>query len=287
VNRRPVAQETFLADRIDDPLLHVAEVLPFGEPVETGRAHKRVWRLGDRELDLDMRVLTGQIGWERAERREGGRFDAEKMSWIDVLEETAAIAHAPFLFDGETTGLAVLGHPSFDPNTIAFVFTTLLNRGEQRRGVNVEWEVEPLLDVGSFREWLSQTDVVERVAFVAKLPNPDMLPEFQPLIDRLEARRAAALREIWEARDEEEGLQDIEADPDARQMIALAERGYGNVSARGHRRDGGRRHFNQRRLARRRPTPPLPSSVGEMIGVFIDFALSRLRSGEADDEATT
>jgi hypothetical protein len=287
VNRRPLAQPTFLADRIEDPLLHVAEVLPFGEPVETGRAHKRIWRLGDRELDVDMAILTGQIGWERPERREAGRFDQERKSWIDVVEETAAIAHAPFLYDGVTTGLAVLGHRSFEPDTIAFVFTALLNRGEQRRGATAEWNVEPLLDVGTFRDWLSRTDVIERVAFVAKLPNPDILPEFQPLLDRLEARRAAALREIWEARDEEEGLHKIEDDPDARQMIAMAERGYGHVTARGHSTDGSRAYFNQRRVARSRPTPPLPSTVGEMVGVFIDFALSRLRSGEADDETAT
>lgn len=187
--------------------------------------------------------------------------------------------HAPFVYDGESGGLAVLKHPSFPPATVAHVFTELLSRGETRIGRTVEWDVTPRLDAPSFREWLERTRAVKRVSFVARLPNPDVLDEFAPLIQRLEAREAAALREEWFARNPEVGLREIDQDPDARQMIAAAEKGYGYVNAQGVTEEGTETRYNQRQRVRGEQTPPLPSSWNAMIDVFVRFALGRLRRG--------
>jgi hypothetical protein len=102
---------------------------------------------------------------------------------------------------------------------------------------------------------------------------------FEGVLQRLEERKAASLAETWEAQDPNEGLQDIEEDQDARQMLAMAERGYGYVRARGVSETGRTTQFNQRQTVRRETTPPLPSTWGEMIGMFIDFVLMQIRDG--------
>jgi hypothetical protein len=286
VNQRPLPQPTMWeSDRRS-----VADVLPFGEPVTTGRRYRRTWYLGDREVREDMvadilgdreaDILIGHIGWQRRGGQQTAHFDRERRTWVDAVAQGPTGNHAPFLYDRATSRLAVLRHPSFSPATVAHVFTELLNRGEKADSARpraVEWDVAPLLDVPSFRAWLSRTRAVRRVTFVARLPNPDVLEEFAVVLRRLEERRAAALREEWTARDPDEGLQNIEEDPDARQIIAAAEKGYGYVTGQGKTAEGTETRFNQRETVRRETTPPLPSSWTEMMDVFVQFALHRMR----------
>jgi len=280
VNRRLVDQLSILGQ--PEPFGHFVNVLQFGEPVETsGRGGRRTWFLGHGETpadaDYEARILIGQIGWVREEALPQTHFDTSAGRWIDDLAAGSVGNHAPFLYHGDSQRLAVLMHPSFRPNTIAYVFSALLNRGEQRQaGTIAEWSAEPLLDVESFRVWLAETHAVQKVTFVAKLPNPDGMEAFEEVLERLQARKAAALTETWEARDPAEGLHDIEDDQDARQMLAMAERGYGHVRARGISESGRQKVYNQKQRVRREMTPPLPSTWGAMIGTFIDFVLSRI-----------
>jgi hypothetical protein len=282
VNRRELPQET-IYPAPEDPFEHFVAVLAFGEPVETtGRGGHRTWFLGHGELkddiDYDARIVVGQIGWVRDETVPQTSFDTANARWIHDTVSSSTGNDAPFVYDGETQRLAVLLHPTFAPASVARVFEELLNRGERQSFNRYEWSVEPLLDYASFRAWLETTAVIQRVTFVAKLPNPDGMEAFEEVLGRLRAREAKALTETWEARDPETGLQDIEQDRDASQMIAMAENGYGNVRARGEDEDGQTRTYNQTQRVRRETMPEVPSSWGEMIGVFIDFALTQIRN---------
>lgn len=281
VNRRPLAQLSLLSDGPPpDSFAHFAATIPYGEGIESVRGLKRVWILGQSDDgDPDQRILVGEIGWQRPEQRLTSRFDDERRAWVDEVEDSNAYAHAPFVYDGETQRLVVLGHPSFSPGAIAWAFTELLNRSEQRlEDPTVEWDVAPMLDAVTFREWLHRTEAVQKVIFTARLPNPDGLAPFQPMLDRLEEREAASLTETWTARDPERGLANIEDDPDAKQMIAMAENGYANVSAKGRGKDGLSTSYSQRDRAKTEMTPDLPDSFGAMMGLVIDWSLKKARS---------
>jgi hypothetical protein len=278
VNRRARPQGNFFAEQPGDPFVHFVEVLPLGEEVTTGRRDKHTWIVGGENIDEARRVLSGQIGWYRRATKALDTFDSESLSWTVGVGASEASAVAPFAYDGESRILAVVQHPSFDDRTLSYVFETLLTLGENRRpAATTDWSVEPILDKGDFLTWLRRTDVVEEVVFVAKLPNPDAMESFREVFDRLERLRAGTLREELRARDAEVGLQNVETDRDARQIIAMAEQGYGYVTAHGSR--GGRpTSFDQRRRGERVRTNPLPASWGELVGILIDFLLQRRRN---------
>ena len=271
VNRRPMAQASLFGQRTEDVLSHLAQVLLFGEPVETGRRNRRLWRLGNRELDESAGYLAGQIGYERPDQRPTDRYDPELQAWTDAVDVVDATARAPFVYYKPERTLAVLRHPTFSESTIPAVFSTLLNRGE-RQLVNptTEWEVEPKLDEIDFLDWLRTADSVLKVSFTAKLPNPDGEAEFEPVLSRLEDRKAKALREIMEARDPDLGLEGVDQDPIARAYMAMAAKGNGNV--RGERKSSNRvETYNQRDKVKRGYIGPLPSTWPQLILMIVGF----------------
>src|SRR4051812_25311283 len=81
VNRWPLAQEDLFAERIEDQLEHVALVLKPGEAVTTGRRFRRTWYVGDIHVERKRHFIVGQIGWERPDLRELGKFDPDLKSW--------------------------------------------------------------------------------------------------------------------------------------------------------------------------------------------------------------
>lgn len=137
----------------------MAEVLPFGEPVVTGRAYQREWKLGNREIDERQRILTGHIGWQRSDRRTRDKYDDQEKRWSDAIDVDQRAARSLFAFDGATRYLAVVRHPSFNERVLTRIFEALLQRGEERREVSTtDWDVEPILDEQDFREWLRRVD---------------------------------------------------------------------------------------------------------------------------------
>jgi hypothetical protein len=223
VNRRPLPQRSLFAEQPADVFDHFASVLLFGETVETGRRNRRLWRLGNRQILSDRQFLIGQLGYERPDERPTDRYDPEERVWVDAMDLMEATARAPFVFDGEGRLLAVLRHPTFNEDTLPEVFSSLLNRGERLRHFpTTEWDVEPILDEVEFIEWLRAADAIQSVTFVAKVPNPDAVAEFEPVWSRMQERKAKALREIMEARDPEVGLEGIEEDEISQAHIAMA-----------------------------------------------------------------
>ncbi len=280
VNRRPLPAPTLFAEQPDDVLDHITEVLLFGEMVETGRSNKREWILGNRDIDLKTRTLSGQIGYERPAERSADRYDEDAQEWRDVVDVIEQTARAPFVFSAESRILGILQHPTFSERTIPNVFTTLLNRGEDARaGQSTEWDVEPILDEIEFLEWLRQAESVEQVSFLAKLPNPSGLPEFEPVWSRLEEREAKSVREIMEARDPDRGLQGIDADSIARAYIAMASQGFGYVKGR-RKRDNRQETYDQRSQVKRHIFSNLPRTWPEVKVLIIDYLL---RSLDASD----
>jgi hypothetical protein len=274
VNRRPLLQASLFAEQPPDFFAHLLSVLLFGEVVDTGRQYQRFWRLGNRVVDERDNMLMGQIGYERAQHRPTDRYDEQTQAWTDDVSLTEATARAPFVIDGETRILAILRHPTFREETLPSVFTELLNQGEQRafEYPTTEWDVEPILDETDFLTWLRSAEAVQRVTFVAKLPNPAGLPEFRPVWQRMEQRRAKAMRELMEARDPDLGLNEIEEDEIARAYVAMASEGYGYVT--GRRKYRGRpEQYDQRRRVRKRHIAPVATWTDiflQVVGVLLE-----------------
>jgi hypothetical protein len=281
VNRRPLAQQSLFAQQPDDVFDHIVEVLPFGSEVITGRRDKRIWRLGNRDIDPNMRILVGQVGWEATGTGAADKYDPERQAWEDAVGDRGRTARAPFVFDGVTRILAVLKHPTFDEKTIPYVFRTLLQQGERTRpNQATDWDVEPIGDTATFKEWLRTTDVVQKVQFVAKMPNPDGLDAFGLVWHRMAQHRARVLKEIMEAENWDIGLVELEDDRVVDAYLAMSENAFGYVTADGT-RDGKRTRFDQRSQVARHHTEELPGSWMEVVGVLVDVVRERRRRREA------
>lgn len=276
VNRRPLSRQKSLFEEERGFLDHVVEVLPFGgEPVLTGRKYRRAWHLGNRNIDLGRGLVSGQVGWARSDRLARDEYLDEEAEWIDSVDTRTATARAPFGIDAETQQLVVVAHPTFTHRNIAHVFTALLNRGEGARAFSsTEWDVEPYLDESSFESWIREVDAVERVRFVAKLPNPDSIENLEPVFKRLETLKAKQIIEVIEAGDEDVGLKNLREDPTTAAFLGMAENAYGYVTARG-RREGNETNYDQRVRARRQYLGPLPQTWSELMQIVVEFLLER------------
>jgi hypothetical protein len=259
---------------------HFVEVLLFGEPVATtGGKHRREWRLGNRDIDEAGQQLRGHIGWQRAGQRTADHYNRQSRRWEDVVEDADVSARAPFLFDGSTRVLAVLKHPTFRERTIPDIFERILRSGENaRQSPSTEWSVEPILDEMEFRQWLRSVDSVSSINLVAKLPNPDALPEFEEVWAYMESKRAKLLREWMEAANPEVGLLNLDEDQKIGQYLALGRDGFGYVKASG-RREGRDVQYDQRDLSVRERAEQLPSSWAEVFGI-LGQAIRRRRGRE-------
>lgn len=270
VNRRPKPQDLFREDLPVNLLQHVDEVLLFGEPVVTGRKYKRTWYLGNHQIDNNRRMLSGQIGWEKHDSTQVDAYDPDQKEWVDAIEPKGVSARSAFVYCESNHLLGIVWHSSFTDTVLANVFTILLNKGEEERKKTVaDWEVEPKLDKKGFHEWLQTTQAVERVKFVAKLPNPGGFDEFDDIWKRLETLKAARIEEVIEALDPESGLEDIDSEPESAQYIAMASRAYGYITASGS-SEGQTKRYDQRKKVKR-VYIDYPNTWKEMVTVLGDM----------------
>jgi hypothetical protein len=275
INRRPLPQGSMFATAAPTTFFdHLVEVLLFGEPFVTGRAHKREWRLGNRDIMPDGSALTGQLGWTGEDTRPRDAYDNDRLEWEDEVGPDMRTARAPFAIDARSRVLGVLKHRSFSDTTVAAVFEGLLRRGEfETREPTTEWSVEPILDEQEFRAWLAAADAVLRLTMVAKLPNPDPLPEFEGLWSYLEERKARLRREVLEARDDS-GLANLQQDETVRQVVAMGTHGFGYVAADGL-RNGRRTRYDQRESGARERTGALPATWPEAVMAIVNLLRER------------
>lgn len=115
---------------------------------EAGIAVVTPGRLAEQILDDAPEVV------EQAIRRIATRWTKPPRQWIDVVEPVDVTGRAPFAFDANSRILGVLKHPTFSETTVPAVFETLLQQGEEARGLpSTDWAVEPILDDANFLQW--------------------------------------------------------------------------------------------------------------------------------------
>lgn len=277
VNRRPIGEGTLIPETPPgDAFDHFVRVLAPGyEVVTSGRGHDRSWRVGAIERDSDEQFVTGKLGWHRLAPDVVPSWSDELKDWPST-ETQPTETLMPFVFDGTTRLLGVVHDKQSAPNTIASVYELILNRNERELAhVTTEWSVEPVLDAKEFIDWLHSLDVVETVGFVAKLPNPEPMPSFLDLHGRLERAHGTEYTARMKS-SREEGLQNVETDPEFEQAIAMGEQGFARLEGRG-RKGSKESRYNQNNQIAAEPIPALPEDWDEMRDLLKAYVRERLR----------
>lgn len=257
INRRPpIAGETLMGQP-EDLMHHMEEVLRLAQgTVETGRRHKRDWRIGNKAFDFQAGTFRGMVGWARTGSAWSSVWDDEDQAWVDRVVPSDVSAVAPFAFTVDGRYLGVLRHSSFSETTVNTVFRDFLNRGEQARlpFPTTDWDVEPVGDEQGFYEWVDSMDSVLSVDLTFRRPNPDAEREFEELFARLDELRAEQIKEKISARDPERGLdkQALRSEPRTRAFIVAAMAAFGYIVGKGlfHGRQTG--YDQRKRIARER-----------------------------------
>lgn len=234
VNRREVSQLSFSGTQPDSFVDHLVEVLLFGHTVSVARRGERTWQLGNRNISSDSGTVSGVIGWQSQESREEDYFNRELAEWESRVEQSNRAVIAPFSIDTDQRKLLVVKHPSFAETTLASVFRSILNDGENERslGSTTSWDVEPILDDIEFFEWLRTIAVLSQISFDVRLPNPDSEEAFEEVHRYLEDMQASQMKHTLKPADPERGLStDLNGHPLTAGMIEMAKRGFASIAA--------------------------------------------------------
>ncbi len=93
INRRAPVTGVTMFEPPQHILAHLEEVLAVSVSYETGRAHKRVWHIGNKVFDHAAGTLAGRVGWTRSAEVLAPVWDDEKQEWSDRGFQTVP-AHA-------------------------------------------------------------------------------------------------------------------------------------------------------------------------------------------------
>ena len=244
VNRRPVAHPTLFADQAAPDILdHFVEMLKPGFPVSTyGKGGERTWRVGGRKVDQEERMVTGRLGWVKADSGTETDWSDEEMDYVDVPGHPETV-YFPFVFDADSRILAFVKDPGTALTSVATAFEKILRENDTDPDRLLDWSVEPILDSQDFREWLHDLDVVRWVSFTAKLPNPEPTGAYRDVWERLTRTHGTELTEKFKS-DREEGLVNVDQDEDFQQAIGMAEQSFATLKGQGY-KTGTKRSYNQ------------------------------------------
>lgn len=276
VNRRPLGEGTLIPESPpQDAFDHFVRMLTPGYEVRTtGRGHDRSWKVGAVEVDDEQRFVMGKLGWHPVDPEIVPTWSEELKDWPPTLAQPVETL-MPFVFDGDTRLLGVVHDKRSSPNTIAGVFEMILDRNERETSnPTTDWSVEPVLDSRQFIEWLHSQDVVESVAFTAKLPNPEPMPSFEDLYIRMQRAHGTEYTARMRSR-REEGLQSIEEDPEFSQAIAMGQQGFAQLQGRG-RRQGRKSRYAQSDRVASDIIPSMPANWEELRALLKEFVRARL-----------
>lgn len=278
INRRPFAQPELFQP--EDPAFpdHLVEALLYGEMIRISNIGNRQWQLGNRQIRSDGAAMSGIVGWQSVDLEEEDHFDQERTAWVTDLVPRRHVTVSPFAIDFGTQYLYVVRHSSFGESAIATVFSDLLQRGEQAReaGATVNWEVQPLLDENEFEEWLESITSLDRLQFVAKLPNPDGQEQMEEALRLLEDVDATELRLSVRSTVENGGLsRDLGQIATYAALLRMCQRGYASVTAWGRDLYGAVKHYQQSRQVRRErrtiSSDDLDAARDELSGMLEDL----------------
>ena len=234
VNRRELSQLNLLGAQPDSFVDHLAEVLLFGHTVSVARRGVRIWQLGNRNISSDNRTISGVIGWQSQESREEDYFNRDSAEWESRVEQSNRAVIAPFSIEADQRKLLIVKHPSLAETTLASVFRSILNDGENRRspGPTTDWDVEPILDDVEFFDWLQTIAVLSQISFDVRLPNPDSEEDFEEIHRYLETMRASQMKHTLKPADPDRGLStDLTGHPLTAGMIQMATLGFASITA--------------------------------------------------------
>ena len=236
INRRPMSQGSLFGPQRESFIDHLREVLLFGHSIRVGKRGKRQWRLGNQRIDHDGRFIAGILGWETEETHQQDYFDRSSAEWVPGVGTSSRVALAPFNIEISNRRLFVVKHHSFEETTIATVFRELLSEGERRSSaITTDWDVQPLLDEEEFEDWLRGIAVLDKVHFVAKLPNPDAEEEFLDLVNQLREIQAGEMTHTLKAADPQIGLSKrLRQNRITRALVHMSKQGYASISAWAH-----------------------------------------------------
>lgn len=269
INRRPLDQPKLFSREPSDFVEHLMECLVVGVDVTTsGAGVDRHWVIGNRRLDGG--DVYGRLGFRSPELRQQDEFDADTGSWTDILVEDERVATTPFVILGSHRVLCVVKNPKIGEATIPKVFEKLLNLGEMSRPeASTIWAVEPLLDEADFEKWLAGTDVLTRVTFIAKLPNPDAASKFEELVASMEAVDATEMKySVATSPEDETGLakDQVDVEETLAGLREMTRRGYAKLRAAGRAASGARREYSQsQRVLRARRRMPASYPEAEAV----------------------
>lgn len=285
VNRRPIGEDTLIPEKMPaDVFDHFRRTLAPGYAVVTGRSHQRSWRVGGIDVAPESKTLTGKLGWVPWNEEEiVPEWDPDEKDWRASVAAPNRGGILPFGFDAETRILSVLRDTSSRPGTLAVVFERILQENEREMAQpTTEWSVEPILDVREFLDWLQAMDVVQFVAFTARLPNPEPRKEFEELAERMAQRRATRFTEQMKS-DREGGLTGIAEDRDFRQAVEMARQGFADL--RGYGISSGRKNaYSQRQNVARERVDDLPDTWEDMRALLVNSLKTRFRRFLREDE---
>ena len=249
VNRRALPQLSLLGTQPDSFVDHLAEVLLFGHPVTVARRGERTWQLGNRDINSDNSTISGVIGWQSKESREGDYFNRESAEWESRVEQTNRAVTAPFSIATDQRRLLVVKHRSYAETTLATVFRSILNDGENERpiGPTTSWDVEPILDDIEFFDWLQTIAVLSKISFDVKLPNPDAEETFEEIHQYLIDMQASQMQHTLMPSDPDVGLStDLNSHRLTSGLIEMAKRGFASISASALDSSANIRRFTQK-----------------------------------------
>jgi hypothetical protein len=282
VNRRPRFEESLFPTTPPPGVFgHFKRMLAPGFEVHTGRKNQRVWRVGGLAIDDESQLITGKLGWQPVEEELVAEWSDEEKDWVTRTAATRERKLMPFGFDGDSRILTVLGDNESAPATIAAVFEKILRENEaELEEPTTEWSVEPILDRGDFLSWLRSAEVVTSVSFTAKLPNPEPTPEYDDLFDRLKNAHATHHTETMRST-KDEGLIEVDKDPDFAQAIVMGQQGFATLRGRG-RRGGKVTKYSQKETVASEPVEDLPPTWPEMRDMLGGYLKGQLRKFKED-----
>lgn len=209
------------------------------------------WFLGNVETSRDMNEsvtsISAQFGWsaDTPSPEVPPAFDPASRTWADEPGQIHTGALAVLAIAAESQWMAITSKAGdVSVSGVCHALESLLNKTEADLArADREWAVEPIVERGSFQNWLRRVSKVTRVRASFHLPNPKTEPDIAAAVEYLNQLRAK--RGTLEAANDD-GIIDPNGHPLMQSAITMQENAYGTINADGETPDGKESPFSSR-----------------------------------------